>query len=318
MRFVAIALGFICALATAAGVLIVRSGSVSSALHGTPAMPSGAASAGATSSSSQSAPTTTTGARLKQVGVVTNSLKDFQKATSAYPTMTVHYLWWGSPFPSATVFGDRRLGATTLLVLEPERVSLSSIAAGREDAYLKKFAKAERNLGLPILLSFGPEANGSWYPWGAHHVTPHLYIAMWRQVHDVIQADGGTKITWLWQMNTPWPQSEPMSLLWPGGKYVNEVGIDGQMTKTGATFSSVFDTSLTQMRSITSEPILISEVSVKVGTNTPKEIESLFDGACREHLNGVIIFDVHAEWQFDHDKQAVAAFRRAATTACPS
>lgn len=316
MRIIALALGVVCALATAAVVLVVRSGSVSSVAH----------PASITSSTAATGPKATVpvvngtpsagGSRLPQVGIVTNSLKNFQKATAAYPTLSVHYLSWGTPFPSATILGDRRLGATTLLVLEPQRVSLSGIAAGQEDAYLKSFASAERNLGLPILISYAPEANGSWYQWGAHHISPALYIEMWRRVHDVIQENGGTKITWLWQMNVPWPHSEPMKLLWPGSRYVDEVGVDGQMTSPGETFSSAFGPSLTEIRSITNDPILISEVSVKVGPEMPRQMDSLFNGVCHEHLEGVILFDVHKEWQFDNNAPAVAAFKRGATSPC--
>ena len=316
MRFLALALGVVCALATAAVVLVVRSGSVSSVAH-PPSVPSSGAAAGpeATFPAVNGTPSAG-GSRLPQVGIVTNSLKNFQKATAAYPTISVHYLSWGSPFPAATILGDRRLGATTLLVLEPERVSLNGVAAGQEDAYLKSFASAERNLGLPILFSYAPEANGSWYQWGAGHITPALYIAMWRRVHDVIQENGGTKITWLWQMNVPWPGSEPMRLLWPGSRYVNEVGIDGQLASSNQTFSSVFGPSIADIRSITNDPILVSEVSVKVGPEMPQEIDSLFQGVCNEHLEGVILFDVHKEWQFDDDAQAVAAFKRGATSPC--
>ncbi len=88
------------------------------------------------------------------------------------------------------------------------------------------------------------------------------------------------------------------------------------MTSSSATFSSVFGSSIAQIRSITNDPILISEVSVKVGPEMPREITSMFDGACQQGLKGLILFDVHKEWQFDYDAQAVAAFRRGATTNC--
>jgi hypothetical protein len=316
MRYVALALGVLCALATAAVVLVVRSGSVSSVMHPASVTTSGTATGPGTTSPGENSTPSGGESGLPQVGIVTDSLKNFQEATSAYPAISVHFLSWGTPFPGAIVLDDRRLGATTLLVLEPQHVSLSGIAAGQEDAYLKAFASAERNLGLPILISYAPEANGSWYPWGANHITPTLYIEMWRRVHDVIQKNGGTKITWLWQMNVPWPTSEALSLLWPGSRYVNEVGIDGQITSFGETFSSVFGLSLTEIRRITGDPILLSEVAVKVGPEMPQVINTIFNGACHDHLEGVILFDVHKEWQFDGNAQAVAAFKRDATIGC--
>lgn len=316
MRFLALILGVVCALATAFGVLAVRSGSASRMLHpaSAPSLRSQTPAAGSSAQAAGNEPEDK-GAR-PQVGVVVDSLKNFQEATAAYPSLSVRYLSWGSSFPAATILSNRRLGATTLLELKPDGVSLSGIADGSEDAYLKAFAQADRKLGLPILLSFAPEANGSWYQWGAGHITPTLYIDMWRRVHDVILANGGTKITWLWQMNVPWTHSEAMSLLWPGRRYVDEVGIDGQMTTSGATFSSIFGPSLTVLRSITSDPILLSEVSVKAGPERPAEIASLFVGACHEHLEGVVVFDVHEEWQIDHDPASLAVFKRGATAGC--
>lgn len=317
MRFLAVVLGFLCAFGTAAVILIARTGSISSILHSaSPAATVSAASAESAQASPGESQPASRDDRLADVGIVTNSLKDFQKVTSAYPSLTVNYLNWGSPFPTDTVLSNRRLGAKTLIVLEPERVSLPGIASGREDRYLENFAAAERKAGLPVLLSFGPEANGNWYPWGAHRITPALYVAMWHRVHDVIMRNGGTRITWVWQMNTPWPQSEPMSLLWPGKAYVDEVGLDSQMRSPGETFSDVFGPSLSQVRAITNKPILIGEVSVKVGAGMPAEIKSLFDGACQDHLIAVILFDIHSEWQFDNDAQAVAAYRKAATSPC--
>lgn len=309
MRLVTIVLGILCTLATGAAVLVVRSGSVSSILHVTNVAPSG--------SDSQSLVGSVAGkVGLPQDGVVTYNLLNFEKTTSVNVPIAVRFLSWGSPFPTATVLSNRSLGATTLLVLEPTDVNLAGIAAGRDDAYLIAFATAERHLGIPIMLSFAPEANGDWYQWGAHHITPSLFIDMWRHVHDVIQKNADSPITWLWQMNVQWPGSEAMSLLWPGRDYVNEVGIDGQLKSSGTTFASVFNPSIAQIRKITSDPIIISEVSVQVGPDAPKLITSLYIGACQEHLVGAVLFDVHKEWQIDADAQAVAAFRRAVTAKC--
>lgn len=305
MRFLAVFLGLVTAAATTWLIIVVRSG-------GPPGQ--------------QAVPKTTQAPRAPsagpdwrtQAGVVANSLYDFQKDTAAYPSLTVDYLRWGQPFPVGRIVLNHRLGAKTLVILEPALVSLKGIADGRLDQYLKAFGRADHRLGLPIMLSFAPEANGKWYTWGAHHIGPKLYVAMWHRVHDVIMADGGSKITWIWQMNVPWPGSEPIHLLWPGKRYVNQVGIDGQLRTRGATFAKVFGGTLRDVRRFSRAPIMISEVSVAASPTAPHQITGLFTAACRIGLTAVIMFDIHPRWRFDDSAPSLTAYRQAATAGCPA
>jgi hypothetical protein len=247
-----------------------------------------------------------------EIGVVTYDLTNFEKTSRVFPSIDVKYVQWGSPFPSTDVLQDHGLGLTTMIVLEPSHISAAGIVAGRDNAYLASWADADRKLGLPIILSFAPEANGSWYAWGAGHIKPDLFREMWRRVHDEVISDGGRNITWLWQINSVWPGSEPLTLLWPGGAYVNEVGIDGQLHTAKDSFDSVFGTSIAEVRSITSEPVMISEVAVSQNPARPTQITGLFRGAREDHLAALVLFDVHAEWQIDTYPSALAAFRAAA------
>jgi hypothetical protein len=246
-----------------------------------------------------------------RIGVVADDLAAFAQASGAYPSIDVKYLQWGSPFPSAAVLKDHGLGVTLMIVLEPGGTSLPGIAAGRDSAYLGSWTAADRKLGLPVMLSFAPEANGDWYPWGARHIAPSLYRAMWRTVHREITAGGGARITWVWQVNTGWPGSEPLSVLWPGNGLVDEVGIDSQMTRPADTFTAVFGATLSQVRAVTRKPVMISEVSVAAGPSRAAQITSLFRGAARQKLAAVILFDIYPRWKIDNDPAALAAFRAA-------
>jgi nucleotide-binding universal stress UspA family protein len=58
-----------------------------------------------------------------------------------------------------------------LVQLEPKGVTLASIAAGGSDAYLRSYADAVVAFGHPVILSFGHEMNGNWYPWGYGHAS---------------------------------------------------------------------------------------------------------------------------------------------------
>jgi mannan endo-1,4-beta-mannosidase len=123
---------------------------------------------------------------------------------------------------------------------------------------------------------------------------------------------GARHVTWLWQVNSVWPTSEPLSLLWPGNSYVNEVGIDGQLNKSAASFTSVFSQTVAQVRAITGRPVMISEAAVSQGPQRPAQITGLFSGARRDGLYALILFDVHPRWQIDSDPAALDGFRKAA------
>lgn len=268
----------------------------------------------ASRSAASSAPPASSPARPRlQIGAVTNNLSQFEETDQVYPQINVKYVQWGSAFPSAQIAGNHALSATTMVVLEPSGVSLAAIARGDDDSFLRSWAQSEQELGLPVIISFAPEANGSWYQWGAGHVSPATYRAAWQHVHGVLAGD--KNITWLWQVNVTWQGSESLASLWPGAQYVNEVGIDGQLSNGSASFASVFAPTVAQVRAITKRPVMISEVSVAKGKNRPAQLTGLIASARRAALTALILFDVHPRWQVDDDPAALAALRAAAQAA---
>ena len=291
-------------LATAAGLtaaLLMRAGG-----------PSSAHANQATARMKTPARADATAARVG-LGIISDNLPLFVRQTGIHPALTSRYVAWGTAFPAAEVRVNHRLGATTLVVLEPRTISPRRIVAGHGDAYLARWAAAERKLGLPIMLAFAPEANGPWYPWGKGHISPALYIRMYRLVHNVLLKDGARRVTWLWQVNKITSKTEPLNLLWPGRAYVDLVGIDAAMFGGKSTFSNVFGPTFAKVRSFTRTPVMLSEVSMAPGPARPREITGLFSAARKEHLTALNFFDVHI-WNFDHDRATLRALRAAART----
>ena len=60
------------------------------------------------------------------------------------------------------------------------------------------------------------------------------FVAAWRHIHDLFDAAGATNVIWVWNPNiinpVPGVQLEP---LWPGGSYVDWVGMTGYFAVTG-------------------------------------------------------------------------------------
>lgn len=235
------------------------------------------------------------------------------------PNITVYYSPWGASFRARFVTAAARAGAVVLVQLEPWHASMAAIAAGRWDSYLQSFADQVRRYGGQVILSFGPEANGGWYPWGWHHSRPAEWRAAWRHVVTLFRQSDARNVTWLWDISGASRATGPVRAWWPGHQYVDWIGIDGYYFTHTDTFKSVIGDTVRTVRTFTRKPVLLSEVGVGPLAGQVKKITSLFAGIRRNHLLGLIYFDVaqdnglyHQDWRLDNNPAAVAAFRAGA------
>lgn len=235
------------------------------------------------------------------------------------PNITVYYSPWGASFRARFVTAAARAGAVVLVQLEPWHASMAAIAAGRWDSYLQSFADQVRRYGGQVILSFGPEANGGWYPWGWHHSRPAEWRAAWRHVVTLFRQSDARNVTWLWDISGASRATGPVRAWWPGHQYVDWIGIDGYYFTHTDTFKSVIGDTVRTVRTFTRKPVLLSEVGVGPLAGQVKKITSLFAGIRRNHLLGLIYFDVaqdnglyHQDWRLDNNPAAVAAFRTGA------
>lgn len=247
--------------------------------------------------------------------------RQFTTATGAQISYVLSY----SAFPAAPFNGRfaqlvSSHGATPVIQLMPSGVTMRQVAVGDFDAPLRAYAAEARAFGRPVILSFAPEANGNWYRWGYGRTLPSAWVAAWRHVVTVFQSQHASNVTWMWTMNIPFPHSGPVSDYWPGAAYVGLIGIDGYYVHPSDTFTSVFGPVISQVRGLTSKPVLISETAAGPDSGPEREtqIQGLFAGAVADHLVGVVWFDeaqddgiYHQDWRIENDPAALAAFRAA-------
>jgi len=216
---------------------------------------------------------------------------------------------FGAAFPGLALHEVASTGATPLLQWNPRSSPLAKIATGGYDNYLHDWAKAVRQFGRQVVLSFGHEVNGTWNPWGAGHVSPSTFVAAWRRIHNVFTHAGVHNVTWSWdpshvgELPLPW---------WPGRRYVDKIGIDGYL-RPGQTFAQIFATRLANIRSFASKPIYIAETAVAPSSDQASQIIGLFNGVQQFHLSGFVWFNIdHLEaWHLEGRTAAVRAFRNA-------
>jgi mannan endo-1,4-beta-mannosidase len=245
----------------------------------------------------------------------------FTKATGAKPDVVMYYSGWYVPFPVSFAKTVANEGAAPLVQMDPDQIRLAAIASGQYDGYLSAYAEAVRAYGHPVILSFGHEMNGDWYSWGYRHTSPAVFVAAWRHIVRLFRALGADNVTWLWTVNVVddtqhgrIPRPAPW---WPGSSYVNWVGIDGYYLKPNWKFAPLFGPTISAVKGLTLDPILISETGAVTSADQPAKIADLFSGVHLYGLLGFVWFDstntINQDFSIS-SPAAIAAFRKGANS----
>ncbi len=243
-------------------------------------------------------------------------LKAFASLTGTKLRLAMYYSSWNEPFQAAFASAASQLHIMPLVRIQPAGVSLTEIADGSQDGYLVSYADAVRRYGHPVVLSFGSEMNGDWYSWGYRSASPSDFIAAWRHIVSVFRAQQADNVTWLWTVESVTAGDTGVAnpdAWWPGRKYVTWVGMDGYYYRPDDTFSTLFGPTLTDLRALTSDPILVAATGATSQAGKVAKIADLFAGVRADHLLGLVWFDANGsqDWRID-TPATFAAFGRAA------
>jgi mannan endo-1,4-beta-mannosidase len=248
-------------------------------------------------------------------------LTSFAKATGTRPDLAMYYSGWFVPFPTSFANKAAANGVVPLVQMDPEGVSMTAIVHRQYDGYLSQYAEAVRHYGHPVILSFGHEMNGNWYTWGYQNTPARQFVAAWRHIVTLFRALGATNVTWMWTVNiinnTQAGKIPSPAAWWPGGSYVNWVGIDGYYLKPDWAFAPLFGPTIGVVRRLTGDPILIAETGAVRPAGQPAKIADLFGGIRSYGLLGFVWFDEPNSRGQDFEinsRAALAAFRNGAKT----
>ena len=263
----------------------------------------------------------------------TDELDAAAAALGEDPSILLWYEDFVQPPPIAALEATAARGATPLITWEPwawgggvdqPRFASDRVAAGDHDAMITAWGEALAAWGRPVLLRYGHEMNGPWYPWsdGVNGNRRGDYVAAWRHVHDVVASAGATNVTWVWSPSVPAPHMPPMASLYPGPSYVDVVALDGYNWGTTSSWTSwqepstVFGKPLETLRSVApGKPILIAETaSAEAGGDKAAWNRSLITFLSSQlDVEAVVWFnaDKEVDWRFDSSAGSAAALREA-------
>jgi mannan endo-1,4-beta-mannosidase len=256
-------------------------------------------------------------------GIATNgqfsaNVASFRNSTGAHLRLVEFYNPFPGSFKSAEAQQVVDLHALPLIQLNPRRISMAQVASGGYDSDIRSYAEQVKAFRCDIVLSFGHEMNGWWYPWGLPDTPPSVFKAAWRHFHDVFAAEGVRNVIWSWDPTQQYSQyrpgrtATPAGEWFPGNKYVDWIGIDGYLGR-GQTFKGIFGHQLRDIRRLTHKPIYLAETGVGDGSDPARQVANLFAGIWHWHLIGLVWFDLNRKnsWTVEGKPAKDAAFRTA-------
>jgi hypothetical protein len=197
-------------------------------------------------------------------------------------------------FPTEACRTLNRLGIAPLVGMMPwsslrqnspeSRYTLERIAGGEFDDGLRRCAEDVIALGFPIMIEFGPEANGSWFPWnGAWNGRsadlygergwpdgPERFRDAYRHIVQLFRESGALDVTWVFHIAADgYPKEEWNSArnYYPGDEWADWIGASLYGRRSGDAPAVPFDDIMKKVYPglaalSSSKPIAILELGV--------------------------------------------------------
>ncbi|MDD2463650.1 MAG: glycosyl hydrolase [Desulfobulbus sp.] len=188
--------------------------------------------------------------------VTYDALVGFEQLTGKHLAVVGFGNFWGDQaFPDKSVRIVAAYGAVPMLYWSPwdkpyseskgpDRFNLHHILSGQWDSYIDAWADGARAYGKPLLVTWGLEMNGIWFPWSGKYygggkiighkdghplyAGPETFKQAYRYVIDRVRARGANNILWGFHVNNfsdPQKEWNKMAQYYPGKEYVDWLGL---------------------------------------------------------------------------------------------
>lgn len=236
--------------------------------------------------------------------VTLETIENFEEVVGKHQAIIASSSYWGEQsFPTENLTLIWRHGSLPLVFWSPwdrpyeqdrgpDKFGITEIAAGKWDDYIDKWADAARAFGHPMVVVFGVEMNGQWFPWSGIYyggsnwdkenrdwIGPENFKKAYRHVVDRVRARGATNIKWMFHTNN---YSYPLDVwnfapaYYPGSDYVDWLGMSvyGQQFKDepNPDVPSLVDWPYQEMCGLDpNKPIMIAEWATGEFPHSPDE-----------------------------------------------
>jgi beta-mannanase len=285
--------------------------------------------------------------------------RQFDQEIGKSTAIHLYFPNWQTRFHPALYRNNAAAGRITMATWEYEQFpddlaaayrsrALEAILEGEFDAYIDQWARGLGQFGRPVLMRWGHEMNGNWYPWsGAQNGGgqldgfgdptrpdgPERFVAAYRYLKDRFDAAGADDVLWVWCPNAPfeamlqfgeWNRAENY---YPGDDYVDWLCMDGynwgsspfgqQFNSRWESFDQIFRQSYEALQALNPEkPIMIGEfASTEDGGDKAAWIRDAYERIRHDYpqIRAAVWFHVDKEtdWRINSSPQSLQAFREA-------
>ena len=225
-------------------------------------------------------------------------IKEYVKLSGKEPVWICFSDNWftGIEFPKRTAEIINRLGYIPFLRILPWSdynigradtvYNLQKIIEGKFDRDLIQYAKDVTDFGEPIIITFGVEMNGNWFPWsgyfnGGNKNGTDKFKQAYRHIINIFREHGALNVTWAFHPNY---NSQPdevwnsMAAYYPGDDYIDWIGISvyGAQKQSGSwrRFDEEMEDAYPELEKISSiKPLAIFEFGVIENTEKFEKAE---------------------------------------------
>jgi hypothetical protein len=233
--------------------------------------------------------------------VTSKRLRSFVSDLAGKPIVWAYFSdnWFnGIRFPGAAVDRIRDSDALPFIRMMPradwtegcgdKTYSLQSIIDGRHDKALGRYARKAAEYAEPLMIEFGTEVNGNWFPWsgvcngggrtdgfGAADVAdgPERFRSAYRHIIDIFRAEEALNVTWVLHLDAysaPGSKWNSFAAYYPGADYIDWIGVSAygaqsadELSTWNPPFTEVMDDVYPELVSVDPDkPIAVLEFGV--------------------------------------------------------
>lgn len=162
--------------------------------------------------------------------------------------------------------------------------TMQRIIDGDFDEQLHEWAKKARVTNIPLLVEFGTEVNGDWFPWNGNYNGggictdygdpkladgPERFVDAYKHIIDICNDNNANNITWFFHVDAygePEKQWNQFINYYPGDKYIDWIGVSvygpQEPGEDYQKFSEIMDDVYSNLTSLSERPLAILEIAI--------------------------------------------------------
>jgi beta-mannanase len=215
-------------------------------------------------------------------------------------------------------------GRIPMITWQPTNHPIDGIITGKDDTYLRRWARGAAAYGQPIYIRLMPEMNGYWVAWSGD---PETFKAAWKHIVDIFRAEGATNVKWIFAPNCVDEarkgeefriEDYRMEKYYPGAEYVDVFGISGfnwgdvPMVHIWRTYEQIFTRPYERLTALGSQDVWMVEIaSAEKGGDKAMWVKDMFASKAFPKVTAIIWFNENKEtdWRVQSSPASLEAFR---------